>query len=133
MCLGSQRIHRFRLLVFLLTLLCTNPFCNIKQLNDVKKLISLKRSEVSAGDLVECFGFNGPLRQYFSLYHSVSRRKRERERGEKIEKSKTVQTTPIRTYCKRNMPLSYYHQKIVGRPGTGCLPRTIATPDHPVC
>ena len=31
--------------------------------------------------LVGCFGFNGPLRQYFSLYRAVS--KREGERGEK--------------------------------------------------
>ena len=31
--------------------------------------------------LVVCFGFNGPLRQYFSLYRAVSRR--EGERGEK--------------------------------------------------
>ena len=28
-----------------------------------------------------CFGFNGPLRQYFSLYRAVSQR--EGERGEK--------------------------------------------------
>ena len=31
--------------------------------------------------LVGCFGFNGPLRQYFSLYRAVSQR--ERDRGEK--------------------------------------------------
>ena len=30
---------------------------------------------------VGCFGFNGPLRQYFSLYRVVS--EREGERGEK--------------------------------------------------
>ena len=30
--------------------------------------------------LVGCFGFNGPLRQYFSLYRAVS------QRGEKEEK-----------------------------------------------
>ena len=33
------------------------------------------------GWLVGCFGFNGPLRQYFSLYRAVSQR--EGERGEK--------------------------------------------------
>ena len=33
------------------------------------------------GWLVGCFGFNGPLRQYFSLYQAVSQR--EGERGEK--------------------------------------------------
>ena len=31
------------------------------------------------GRLVGCFGFNGPLRQYFSLYRAVSQRKGERE------------------------------------------------------
>ena len=31
--------------------------------------------------LVGCFGFNGPLRQYFSLYRAVSQR--EGERGKK--------------------------------------------------
>ena len=33
------------------------------------------------GWLAGCFGFNGPLRQYFSLYRAVSQR--EGERGEK--------------------------------------------------
>ena len=36
---------------------------------------------LSLGWLVDCFGFNGPLRQYFSLYRAVS--KREGEKGEK--------------------------------------------------
>ena len=31
--------------------------------------------------LVGCFGFNGPLRQFFSLYRAASQR--EGERGEK--------------------------------------------------
>ena len=31
------------------------------------------------GWLVGCFGFNGPLRQYFSLYRAVSQREGERE------------------------------------------------------
>ena len=34
---------------------------------------------VMVGWLVGCFGFNDPLRQYFSLYRAVSLRKRERE------------------------------------------------------
>ena len=79
--------------------------------------------------LVGCFGFNGPLRQYFSLYRAVSQREGERE--ERIDESKNVQTTPTRTYCKCNRPLPYCI-KIVGRPGTGSLPSTIAPPDHPV-
>ena len=34
---------------------------------------------VTVGWLVGCFGFNGPLRQYFSLYRAVSQREGERE------------------------------------------------------
>ena len=60
------------------------------------------------GWLVGCFGFNGPLRQYFSLYRAVSQREGERE--ERIDESKNVQTTPTRTYCKRNRPLPYCNQ-----------------------
>ena len=30
--------------------------------------------------LVGCFGLNGPLRQYFSLYRAVSKRGRERRK-----------------------------------------------------
>ena len=41
------------------------------------------------GWLVGCFGFNGPLRQYFSLYRAVSQR--EGERRERIDESKNVQ------------------------------------------
>ena len=37
------------------------------------------------------FGFNDPLRQYFSLYRVVSQR--EGERRERIDESKNVQTT----------------------------------------
>ena len=36
---------------------------------------------IEFGWLVGCFGFNGPLKQYFSLYRAVSHR--EGERGEK--------------------------------------------------
>ena len=56
--------------------------------------------------LVGCFGLNGPLRQYFSLYRAVSQR--EGERKEKRQtREKNVQTTPTRTYCKYNRPLPY--------------------------
>ena len=54
------------------------------------------------------FGFKGPLRQYFSQNRAVSQR--EGERGERTGKSKNVQTTPTRTYCKRNRPLPYCNQ-----------------------
>ena len=56
--------------------------------------------------LLGCFGFKGPLRQYFSLYRAVS--EREGERGESTNESKNVQTT--RTYCKRNRPPPYCYQ-----------------------
>ena len=56
-----------------------------------------------AGWLVGCFGFNSPLIHYFSLYRTG------RKRREKIEESQNVQTTPTRTYCKRNRPLQYYY------------------------
>ena len=42
------------------------------------------------------------------LYQAVSQR--EGERGGRIDESKNVQTTPTRTYCKRNRPLSYCNQ-----------------------
>ena len=58
--------------------------------------------------MLGCFGFNGPLRQYFSLYRAISQR--EGERRERIDESKNVQTTPTRTYCKRNRPLPYCNQ-----------------------
>ena len=38
-----------------------------------------KYVEKRVGWLVGCFGFNGPLRQYFSLYQAVSQREGERE------------------------------------------------------
>ena len=34
---------------------------------------------IFVGWLVGCFGFNGPLRQYFSLYRAVSQREGERK------------------------------------------------------
>ena len=58
------------------------------------------------GWLVGCFGFNGPLRQYFRLYRAVSQR--EGDRGEKkIDESKNVQTTHTRAwrqYITRTAP-----------------------------
>ena len=36
-------------------------------------------SVMAVGWLVGCFGFNGPLRQYFSLYRAVSQREGERK------------------------------------------------------
>ena len=54
----------------------------------IEVLLYIKASEAfywfhgcNVGWLVGCFGFNGPLRQYFSLYRAVSQR--EGARGEK--------------------------------------------------
>ena len=65
----------------------------------------IQKTHTSYDVLVGCFGFNGPLRQYFSLYRAVSQR--EGERGERIDESKNVQTTRTRTYCKCSRPLPY--------------------------
>ena len=69
--------------VLILTLLCVLLF-NLVKLTELPPI--WERAANSAyhllfGWLVGCFGFNGPLRQYFSLYQAVSQR--EGERGEK--------------------------------------------------
>ena len=83
--------------------------------------------ESVVGWLVGCFGLNGPLRQYFSLYRAVSQR--EGDRGERIDESKNVQTTPPAPTASAIGPCPTVI-KIVGRPGTGSLPSFIAPPDH---
>ena len=80
------------------------------------------------GWLVGCCGFNGPLRQYFSLYQAISQR--EGDGRERIDESKNVQTTPPAPTASAIGPCPTVI-KIVGRPGTGSLPSTIAPPDHP--
>ena len=87
-----------------------------------------KRFQNRESRLVDCFGFNDPLRQYFSLYRAVSQR--QGERGEKIDEGKNVQTTPPAPTASAIGPCPTVI-KIVGRPGTGSLPSTIASPDHP--
>ena len=67
--------------------------------------------------------FEGPLEELFlvgwlfwvkrpleTVFQSLSGRlpERRRKRRERIVESKNVQTTPTRTYCKRNRPLPYY-------------------------
>ena len=42
-------------------------------------LQSFSSSDLTECWLVGCFGFNGPLRQYFSLYRAVSQREGERK------------------------------------------------------
>ena len=80
--------------------------------------------------LVGCFGFNGPLRQYFSLYRAISQR--EAERRERIDESKMSKPPPPAPTTSAIGPCPTVI-KTVGRPGTGSLPSTIAPPDHPPC
>ena len=83
-------------------------------------------------ELVGCFGFNGPLRQYFGLYRTVSQRERERERKrrERIDEGKNVQITPPASTASTIGPCPTVIQ-IAGRHGTGSLSSTISPPDHP--
>ena len=108
------------------------------ELNDFRTIVYLRKSEFTVeefqfvmpliGWLVGWFGFNGPLRQYFSLYRAASQR--EGERGDKdgrVNMSKQPPPAPTASAigpCPTNI-------HIVGRPGTGSLPRAIAPPDNP--
>ena len=69
------------------------------------------------GRLVGWLGFNGPLG---TVFQSISGRlpERGRKRREKIEESKTVQTTPPAPIASAIGPCPTTIQ-IVGRPGTG--------------
>ena len=78
--------------------------------------------------LVGCFGLNGPLRQYFSLYRAVSQR--EGERKEVIDERKMSKQPPPAPTASAVGPCPTGLQT-VGRPGTGSSPSTIAPPDHP--
>ena len=79
--------------------------------------------------VVGWFGLSGPLRQYFSLYR-VSPRERGRKRKERIEESKMSKQFPPTPSESALGPCPTIIQ-IVGRPGTGSLPRTNAPSDHP--
>ena len=79
--------------------------------------------------LVGCFGFSGPLRQYFSLYRAVSQRD-ERKRRENIEESKKMCKHPTSAPTASAIGPCLTFIQIVGRPGTGSLPKTIAPLDH---
>ena len=46
----------------------------------VVALDSIEIPSAAGGWLVGCFGFSGPLRQYFSLYRAVSQREGERRK-----------------------------------------------------
>ena len=47
--------------------------------------------------MVGYFGFNGPLRQYFSLYRAVSQREGEREEKRKMSLKMSKQPPPAPT------------------------------------
>ena len=79
--------------------------------------------------LVGCFGFSGPLRQYFSLYQAVSQR--EGERGEKGQRRVKMSKQPPPAPTASALGPCPTIIQIVGRPGTENLPRTSAPPDHP--
>ena len=68
--------------------------------------------------VVGSFGFNGPLRQYFSLYRTVSQR--EGERGERIDESKMSKPPPPAPTASAVGPCPTVI-KIVGRPGSGMV------------
>ena len=65
-----------------------------------------------------------------SVYIGPSHREREK-RKEKIEERRNVQTTPSAPTASAIGPCPTIIQ-IVGRPGTGSLPRTIEASDYPV-
>ena len=75
------------------------------------------------------FGFNGPLRQYFSLYRAVSQR--EGERGKKGQTRVKMSKPPPPAPTASAIGPCPTEIKIAGRPGTGSLPSTIAPPDRP--
>ena len=51
----------------------------------------------SEEDLVGCFGLNGPLRQYFSLYRAVSQREGERKEKRQMREKMSKQPPPAPT------------------------------------
>ena len=80
----------------------------LKQIIILKSFNSLIQIDLV---LVGCFGFNGPLRQYFSLYRAASQR--EGERGEKnIAESKNVQTTPHQHLLQAQTTLALLSSKL---------------------
>ena len=110
------------------------PFPTLIQDAPALKVYPAPSHHPTTDHLVGCFGFNGPLGQYFSLYWAVSQNwlvgwfwvkrpfeavfqsissrlpKRGTKRKERIDESKNVQTTPTRTYCKRKRPLPNFNQ-----------------------
>ena len=70
---------------------CDEPLTSITFLH-IQKYITIKyftttidpqKKVKQVGWLVGCFGFNGPLRQYFSLYRAVSQEREKEERKDR--------------------------------------------------
>ena len=59
-----------------------------------------------------CLELKSPLRQYFSLYRSLSKTERKENRNYGLEK-KNIQTVQTRKHCKHSKPLPYTIQ--IGR------------------
>ena len=70
-------------------------------------------------------GFNGPLRQYGRLPE------RGRKKWEMIDERQNVKTSPPVPTTSAVGPCPTILAKLIGRPGTGSLPSTIAPPNHP--
>ena len=112
----------------------SDPHCDTSKaykqiLHDLNHDLVLFQRKKTNDWLVGCFGFNGPLTQYFSLYRAVSQRAG--ERGEKgwIRVKMSKQPPPAPT--ARAVGPSPTIIQIVGRPGTGSLLSTIAPLHHP--
>ena len=70
--------------------------------------------------------FNGPLRQYFSLYRVVSQREGERE--EQLKTREKCPNNPTRTYSST---VGLLLSKLVGRPGIESYPVDTSPPPPP--
>ena len=58
---------------FMFSSMYSNTYANVFAEKNMRSFSKCK-SEALAKKLVGCFGFNGPLRQYFSLYRAVRQR-----------------------------------------------------------
>ena len=77
--------------------------------------------------LVGCLGFNGPFRQYFSVYRAVSQRDRKKR---KDRRQKKCPNNPHLHLLQAQLALVLLLSKLVGRPSLDSLPSTFAPPDH---
>ena len=59
--------------------------------------VKTKIFDKRVGWLVGCFGFHGPLRQYFSLYRAVSQREGERKEKRYMREKMSKQPQPAPT------------------------------------